>query len=285
MREIKFGSHYCRLFNKDDNELLKLAKKLGMDEEDIEDLLEEQRPNMLNFNDYSIITLLFPNMKTIKNGEFMIQVTLILTKKGVNMIVNEDNKITNKAFDDLNKIKFEGITSLVSHLIDSIREESIEILDKVEIYLNKKEREIIHGKRDKKLLIKMHDLRETFYFISKGVIGNVEVIRELLTKKTKFINPTYFSEHQEDRALYFIDLIDYLRESVRTNIETYVSLMSHRLNEQMYKITILGSILLIPTILSSFFGMNVELPAIGFWSIIGVSVLLSTIIYLFLRNH
>jgi len=272
------------LLNKDDKELLTLAKKLGMDEEDIEDLLEEQRPNLLNFDDYSIITLLFPNMKTIKTGEFMVQVTLILTKQGVNVIVNEENELTNKAFDELKKINFTAITSVVSSMIDSIREESINIFDKMEEYLNKKEREIVHGKRDKRLLVKMHDLKETFYFIGKSINGNVEVIRELLNNKAKYVNSKYFSEHQEDRALYFVDLIDYLRESVRTNIDTYVSLMSHQFNEQIYKLTILGSIMLIPTILSSLFGMNVALPDIDFWGIIWLSSVLSVLVYLFLRK-
>lgn len=279
MKELKIKNINCRLITKNDPELRKLAKKLGMNEDEIEDLLEEQRPNILNFEEYSIITMLFPTQETIKNGEFLLQLTFIITKNEINIITNKEHEYLTKAFEELKTIKTEGKTGIISEVIDTVREESIKTFDKFEDYLDEKEKEIIQGKRDKKLMIKMHNLKETLYYTLRTVQGNVTVIRELLDNKVKMLNPKYFSEHQEDRALYFEDLVEFLRESVSTNIETYASLISQQLNERIYKLTIIGAVMLIPAMVSGFFGMNVTLPSIDFWGVVGISVLTSFVTY------
>jgi magnesium transporter len=55
----------------------------------------------------------------------------------------------------------------------------------------------------------------------------------------------------------------------------YLSALSTKMNENMYKLTIIGSILLVPTVIASLYGMNVQLPPLGFWEIVWVSIALS----------
>ncbi|HLE06822.1 MAG TPA: magnesium transporter CorA family protein [Candidatus Nanoarchaeia archaeon] len=279
MKELKIKNINCRLIAKNDPEVNKLAKRLEMNEDEIEDLLEEQRPNILNFENYSIITMLFPTQETIKNGEFLLQLTFVITKNEINIIANKEHEYLTKAFEEVKEIKTEGKTGIISEIIDTVREESIKTFDKFDDYLDEKEKEIIQGKRDKKLMITMHNLKETLYYTLRTVQGNTTVIKELLQNKIKMLNPKYFSEHQEDRALFFEDLIELLRESVSTNIETYASLITQQLNERIYKLTIISAIMLIPAMISGFFGMNMPLPNINFYGVIGISAITAFITY------
>ncbi len=257
-----------------------IATKLGMNQEEVEDLIEEQRPNIINLKNHSRISLLFPIHSTIKNNSELLQLNLLVTNNEVIIITNKDDEIINKAFNELRNISFDGVNSVVKHLIDSLTEQSIDLLDKVEDYLHNKEKKILENKKNKRLLIRMYEIKEKLYQITKAFKGNIEVIQELIEGK---IHSIHLEEHHEDRILYLYDLAEYLNEVVQSNIDTYLSLMSHRLNEQMYKLTIIGSILVIPAIISGFFGMNVTLPSLSFWGIVGLSAVLSIITYLLLK--
>ncbi len=286
----KAETRVCLFFVGEDKpeELKKILKKYNLEEPEInnlvEDILEEQRPNIINFDNFSIITLVIPTKKTIKTGKSFLQLSLILDSKNMVVVSNIKDPLIINAFDNLKKMsRFIGITSILSFIIDYVTEESMDLFDDFEDYLHKKEREIIEGKIDKRILIKMNNLKENLYLISKVMNGNLEVIKEILSRKVKYINLKYFSEHHEDRFLYFIDLINYHRELVQKNVETYLSLMSHKLNEQIFKLTILGSVLIIPSIITGLFGMNVKLPGLDFWGILFLCALSSLITYLLVK--
>ncbi len=288
MKEIvlKKGKNKFRiklLTNKDDY-LLVIRKKLGIKKNVMEDLLEEQRPNTLNFKDYSLVSMSFPTGETLKTGSNLLQINFIIKTNELIIITNKESKRVNNAFSKLTTIEFSGVTNALSYIIDSVREQTIDMLEEVDEYLDKKEKDIVRSKINKSLLIEMYDLKERMYYIYKTVKGNLEVVRELYDGRVKFVKNKYFSEHHEDRSLYMLDLINYLREAISNKIETYLSLMSHNVNEQMYKLTVLGSILLIPTLISGFFGMNVVLPSLGFWELIGISSLLSFLTYLLIKK-
>ena len=55
------------------------------------------------------------------------------------------------------------------------------------------------------------------------------------------------------------------------------------MNEAIYRLTILGTVVLIPTLVSGLFGMNVPLPNLSFWQITISSILLSVAGLLIMR--
>lgn len=273
----------CSIMSKYDKEVGVIAKNLQMTHKQKEDLLEEQRPNVINFDKYSIITLLYPTHKNNTDLRLM-QMNIILNNREVNIITNEDNKMIDNAFNELITLKDEKDTGItVSHIIDSVREQSIDIFDSYETYLKDAASLITKGSANKKTLIKLQEIRTKLFYIQTALKGNVEVIKELLEGDVKYVKHMHFGEHHDDREMYLLDLVQSLIESTKANIETYISQVSERLNKQIYKLTIIGSILIIPTIISGYFGMNVQLPPIGFAEIVIASIILSIIIYYFIK--
>lgn len=71
-------------------------------------------------------------------------------------------------------------------------------------------------------------------------------------------------------------------------MNTLSSVISNNVNEIMKKMTSVSIILMLPTLIASFYGMNVTVafgsdPA-AFWKIIGFSMALALLIYLWLRK-
>ena len=280
MKEQTIKGVHCILLNKNEPETEQLLKILKLNEEEIDDVLEDQTPNLLNYDDYSIITLSFPTEKTLKTEGFM-QATFIINDKKLIIITNQDNEILNHIFDDLSETT--NATSILSQMIDTLREDSIDIIESTEAYIDSKEKEIIEGKRDKALLIKMHNLKESLHYIRVITKQNAETVKELTLAGSKYVKTRQFSAHHEDRMNYLTNVAERLREAALKNIDLFVNLMTYKVDERLYKLTIVGSILLIPTILSGIFGMNVALPAIGFWEIISLSTILSVITYFLIK--
>jgi len=66
-------------------------------------------------------------------------------------------------------------------------------------------------------------------------------------------------------------------------------MISNNLNEVMKRLTVITLVLMIPTLVASFFGMNVPLPfgdasPFAFWIILGSSTLISTLLVLFFQR-
>ena len=70
--------------------------------------------------------------------------------------------------------------------------------------------------------------------------------------------------------------------------EAYSTIMTNKLNQTIKQLTALTIVLTVPTMIASFFGMNVELPFGGewvFWFILVVSLVISVVLlYVFLRE-
>ncbi len=74
-----------------------------------------------------------------------------------------------------------------------------------------------------------------------------------------------------------------------STMEALASMISNNLNEVMKRLTVITLVLMIPTLVASFFGMNVPLPfgdssPFSFWIILGASTLISTLLVLFFQR-
>ena len=74
-----------------------------------------------------------------------------------------------------------------------------------------------------------------------------------------------------------------------STMEALASMISNNLNEVMKRLTLITLVLMIPTLVASFFGMNVPLPfgadsTYAFWIILGCSTLISTMLVLFFQR-
>ncbi len=267
-------------FNKKDENIISDLKKLINEETFmIEDFLEEQRPNSVSFEKFSVAVFTFPyeNLKTL-------QITFILLRKKIITISNFENNNINSILQKITMEKnITGVTNLFSFILDKMIESSIKKLDKMEDDLEEKEKLVMSGKKNKNFMYDNNDLRDELYYTIKNLKGNLEVVEDILSNKVNFLNLKYFGEHMQDRFLYLLDFCESLREYITTLNNEYMSMISFETNNHIYRLTIIGSLLIIPTIISGFFGMNVEIPALSFMQIVGATFGLSIILYFILK--
>lgn len=267
-------------FNKKDENIISDLKKLINEETFmIEDFLEEQRPNSVSFEKFSVAVFTFPyeNLKTL-------QITFILLRKKIITISNFENNNINLILQKITMEKnITGVTNLFSFILDKMIESSIKELDKMEDDLEEKEKLVMSGKKSKNFMYNNNDLRDELYYTIKNLKGNLEVVEDILSNKVTFLNLKYFGEHMQDRFLYLLDFCEGLREYITTLNNEYMSMISFETNNHIYRLTIIGSLLIIPTIISGFFGMNVEIPDLSFMQIVGATFGLSIILYFILK--
>ncbi|MFN0276410.1 MAG: magnesium transporter CorA family protein [Chitinophagales bacterium] len=162
--------------------------------------------------------------------------------------------------------------------------------------MNKKryliEKELLHSSRNNELSRLLNIQKSLVYFVT-DLRAN-----ELLMVK---INRTNFLgiKNNEEKSDYLQDIIIDSSQAlematVYTNIlngtmDAFGSIISNNLNMVMKRLTSVTIILMVPTLIASFFGMNlqplpIEKEANSFWIVILLSVLAATLLYLLFKR-
>jgi len=85
------------------------------------------------------------------------------------------------------------------------------------------------------------------------------------------------------------EMSDVYTNIINTTVDSYASIISNNLNIVLKRLTTITIILMVPTLVASFFGMNVSLPfaesAYAFPITIGLSVLLAVGAFFFFRRQ
>lgn len=259
-----------------------------------EDLLESQRPRIQvyqtledNEDTYSVIVLSFPTM-AIMQEDNQLQVSFLFLE---NRLYTASSKVTS-IFEKLmkstisNRNKFSPISFLV-HIVSELLEMSIAVAEAIEKLIDQSERKMLTGGLKHGSLADLLHLKGRLYDTSRFTKADIEQIRELTSNQVPNLDTEEISDHILDRALHLLDLLEQQREDLSNMINLHLAIASNIMNRQIYWLAIIGSILVVPTVLSSIWGMNLEdIPQIKFWSmlmlIVGFTALAGILVKLFL---
>ena len=168
----------------------------------------------------------------------------------------------------------------------------LDCLKKLNLKRNLIEQELYNSSRNKELQQLLRIEKSLVYFV------NSLSANELLKLKMKRTDLLQIRELEYHSDLYEDVIIDNGQAlevaNVHTNIlggtmEAYASIVSNNMNLFINRLTIITIILMVPTLVASFFGMNVELPfdsqsTYAFYVIIGVSVTFVVGLIMFFRS-
>jgi magnesium transporter len=132
-------------------------------------------------------------------------------------------------------------------------------LKKLNLRRNRIERELMHSSRNRELKQLLSIEKSLVYFVNSL---NANELLKMKMKRTDFLH----INGDEDMAGLFEDIIidnsqALSMANVYTNIlngtmDAYSSIISNNLNEVIHRLTIITVVLMVPTVVSSFFGMN-----------------------------
>lgn len=189
---------------------------------------------------------------------------IVLTLDHVITITSQDNPVLQLFLDGKIKNFDPGDESLfVLQILEQNVYRFLTCLKKLNLKRNLIEKELYDSSRNKELKQLLSIEKSLVYFVNS--LSANELLK-MKMKRTDFLN----IREDEDKADLFEDIIidngqALEMSNVYTNIlngtmEAYGSIISNNLNITIRHLTLITIILMIPTLIASFYGMNVPLP-------------------------
>ena len=172
-----------------------------------------------------------------------------------------------------------GGDHLAYHLLDTVVDGYFPLLDEIDGFVDELEARVLDG--DRVVLDRVFRMRRMLAQLRRHLAPAREVMGALANRPSPYV--------RSDTQVYFRDVYDHvvrLLESVETYrdllsgaMETHLSVVSNRMNEVIKAISVIGTVVLPPTLIASIYGMNFKnIPMaehpLGFW----FSLLLMTVV-------
>ncbi len=295
IREFQKGS-WISLVNPSENEIKKVCENVEIQEDFIRDALDFEEKARIDTEEDDGTTLFVVDVPIIEKNEG----NEVFTTMPLGMIVvRDDFFITvslrkNKIIEEFEKRKIKDFqTYKKSKLILQI------------LYLNSsyfltylkrinKETEIaeyiLKNSMKNKELLKLLSLEKSLVYFTTSLKSN-----ELVMEKTMRGKIIKLYEEDEDiledaitENRQAIEMANIYRDILNGTMDAYASIISNNLNGVMKFLTSITIVLAIPTMISSFWGMNVGLPfqesKLGFPIMIAISIILTLLVTWWLKR-
>ncbi|HDC3079755.1 TPA: magnesium transporter CorA family protein [Staphylococcus aureus] len=276
----------------DREEIENLMEQYNIPEDFIRDPLDSEESSRIEYDEdtgYSLIIIDLPIVNST-NRSVLSFVTIplgIIIGNGIIVTVcdAENEFLENLPKRDI-KLKFhsrfalEILTTIADHYNRNLR-----LLNKSRIRIEKELKNNITNKQ----LFKLMEVEKSLVYFLAALKGNDTIIKKLfrLPAIKRFEEDEELLEDliiENNQAIETTELHQRILESITTS---YASLLSNDMNTIMKTLTLFTVLLTLPTLVFSFFGMNVPLPIddhsyISWIIVVGISLILVVIVSIFL---
>ncbi|CPB53144.1 Magnesium and cobalt transport protein corA [Staphylococcus aureus] len=276
----------------DREEIENLMEQYNIPEDFIRDPLDSEESSRIEYDEdtgYSLIIIDLPIVNST-NRSVLSFVTIplgIIIGNGIIVTVcdAENEFLENLPKRDINlkfhsRFALEILTTIADHYNRNLR-----LLNKSRIRIEKELKNNITNK----LLFKLMEVEKSLVYFLAALKGNDTIIKKLfrLPAIKRFEEDEELLEDliiENNQAIETTELHQRILESITTS---YASLLSNDMNTIMKTLTLFTVLLTLPTLVFSFFGMNVPLPIddhsyISWIIVVGISLILVVIVSIFL---
>ncbi|HDG7114625.1 magnesium transporter CorA family protein [Staphylococcus aureus] len=276
----------------DREEIENLMEQYNIPEDFIRDPLDSEESSRIEYDEdtgYSLIIIDLPIVNST-NRSVLSFVTIplgIIIGNGIIVTVcdAENEFLENLPKRDINlkfhsRFALEILTTIADHYNRNLR-----LLNKSRIRIEKELKNNITNKQ----LFKLMEVEKSLVYFLAALKGNDTIIKKLfrLPAIKRFEEDEELLEDliiENNQAIETTELHQRILESITTS---YASLLSNDMNTIMKTLTLFTVLLTLPTLVFSFFGMNVPLPIddhsyISWIIVVGISLILVIIVSIFL---
>ena len=269
------------------DEAQSLAARFGWHPLDVEDVLSKrQRPKVDDYADegYLFGVLHFPvydrTVQRLNAGEldFFLGSDYLVTLPSVSLAPVRRLFHRCEADDAFRAQLFaKGSGRLLYDVLDDLFDYCFPILDKIGFKLDSIEDDVFEG-RSEEVVRDISNVKQEIISYRKIVKPVRPTLRLLERQVEKFLpeNLELYFDDIIDAADRIWDILDNYKEVVEALEDTNESLINHRQNDILRVLTIFSVVLLPLTLITGFFGMNLDWPGFGtewlFWTVLGVMV-------------
>jgi len=248
----------------------KIGKQAGIHHLVLEDVANTtQRPKIEEYDNYMFIVLKMLFYDENSNEMHFEQVSLIVGKNYVISFQEKEGDVFDIVRERIRqgkgKIRKMKSDYLAYCLIDAIVDNYFPILDKISDNVEEIEKELVKEPAPK-TLHDVHSLKRELILLHKSVWPLRDVISMALRNESSIIqkNTKIYFGNVYDHTIQVIENIETFRDLIAGIHETYLSLVSNRLNEIMKVLTMISTIFIPLTFITGVYGMNfIHMPEIG----------------------
>lgn len=254
-----------------EDELEKVSKSLNVEQSFLRAALDEEETSHIDTEDGQ--TLIIIDIPSVEKADAVVYSTIPL-----GIIVTQDNIITvclkeTSVINDFQSgmvrggVSTQKRTSFILHILLRVAKYFLQYLKQIDKIYNYMERQLYKSQRNKEL-IQLLDLEKSLVYFSTSLKANEVTLEKILRGRIVTL-------YDEDHDLLEDVLIEIRQAIEMTNIyssiisglmDAFASVISNNLNVIMKVLTSITILLTVPTIVFSFYGMNVlSLPLNQFW--------------------
>lgn len=274
--------------NPTETEISELEENLSIERDYIRAALDEEEPSRIESDDgVTLIVVDYPVADTDNSPEK----TLTYTTTPMGIIITGSNVVTvsskeNPIVDDMAKGVVKGVfphfkTRFVFTILLRIAARYLQYLkqiDKLTSYVES----TLHRSMQNKGLLQLQGLEKSLVYFSTSLKSNEAILNKLMRGR-------YLKLYEEDQDLLDDVLIEVrqaaemtgiYKDILKSTMDTTANIISNNLNIVMKRMTTLTIIIEIPTIVFSFYGMNINensggLPLANVWFPLAISGVLA----------
>ncbi|MBR1798504.1 MAG: magnesium transporter CorA family protein [Bacteroidales bacterium] len=270
---------------------------------DIEDCRgTNQRPKIDEYDDYYFLILHFPYFD--KGNKFIrIREVKIFWGRDFIITVGKAHWVVKKFFDEINNDLQEGDSDteqmlatsdqLLYHILNRLMLETNTLVQRVGAEVDLINYDIFN-KRARSIIEQISITRRNTILLNTTFKPQLRVLHMFESGGIKgFVNPDQIDMEDYwgnilDQYQKMFDSIEDYGELIEGLSHTFDSLLTNRTNEIMRVLTYFSTIMLPLTVVTGFFGMNVDFPfttnTTAFWCILGGLALLTALIIVYFRH-
>jgi len=157
------------------------------------------------------------------------------------------------------RIRSVGADYLVYSLLDLIVDHYFVVMEGIAFHIEAIEEAVLADPRPE-LQTEINALRREALFLRRSIWPLREVIASLLRDESPLVtDPTkVYLRDAYDHTIQVVDMIESFRDVLASLVDLYLSSLSHRMNEVMKVLTVIGSIFIPLTFLAGVYGMNFD---------------------------
>ena len=287
---------WVSVINPTETEISRIEEDLKIERDYIRAALDEEEPSRIESDDgVTLIVVDYPVAEQDNDPDR----TLLYSTMPMSIIITDNNVITvsakqNPVVDEIAKGVLKGIrtnykTNFVFTILLRIATRYLQYLKQIDKISNYVEGKMYLSMKNKGL-IQLLGLEKSLVYFSTSLKANEAVLEKLMRGR-------YIKLYEEDTDLLDDVIIEVKQAIEMTNIysnnlngtmDTFASIISNNLNIVMKRMTILTIIIAVPTIVFSFYGMNLNgaangLPLANVWFPLVLSVVLSAAVGIFVN--
>jgi magnesium transporter len=243
-----------------------LLRQYGISELDIEDVFTDTQLSKVEVKEkYTYVALQFPEYNKQQKFFFIKKIHCFI-KNDLFLLINENEYKYANEFNEEIKPKIEKTDLNCSsyyvfyELLDFCITKTIKAIKKFRIEIKTLEKDVFEDK-------KMSDIIEDIQIIKRNLINFKSIILpikdnicELMTKTNSLIDKQGVEKLDDslDKIKKILNNLSNFQEQMNVITETHEALIARNTNHIIKFLTSLNIIFLIPTLIASFFGMNVN---------------------------